>query len=122
MDPLSIASGTIGLVSRAIHLRDVLAPLQDQDSKFEVVTEIGIYTKILEEVGRIALSETSTLPESATMALQLCNLHLSKIEEEVKKSARASRTFKTLSVTKVLEPPLKRYRRSVKILRAIVME
>lgn len=123
-DPISIVSGALSVVDRAAQLSAWLSRLtsaQKEGRRFNTLNfEINIYTKILEEVSQIALSGTSKLPESATLSLQLCNVHLSELETRLKHVLKASRKYTTDQED--LETSLKDYRRSVKMLRAIVTE
>jgi predicted membrane protein len=125
-EPISIVSGALSVVDRAARLSIFLSGLtsaQKEGRGFDTLNfEINIYTKILKEVSQIALSGTSKLPESATMSLQLCNVHLSEIESKLEHILKASKLLKKMSEQKDLEASVKDYRRSVKMLRAIVME
>jgi hypothetical protein len=130
MDPLSVTAGTLAVVSTAQKVSNLLINLLKETKVSEqlstVQLEVEIYTKILEEVGQIALSGTSSLPESARLSLQLCERHLAKVNAEIHElfgSERGWRGKKPASgAENSLVETLKSYRRSVKILRDIVME
>ncbi|KAF1922502.1 uncharacterized protein M421DRAFT_426844 [Didymella exigua CBS 183.55] len=131
MDPLSITAATISILSTAQETFKHLKHLQEfQTSEFEQLTtvqlEVEIYNKILEEVGQIALSGTSSLPESARLSLRLCQRHLVKVMAEIDelyvlKSGRKSKKPASGAEANLVET-MKDYRRSVKILRDIVMD
>lgn len=128
-EPLSIASGTIALLLLAQEkfLRFKQVPSSQYEAYNTVQLEVEIYTKILEEVGQIALKGTSSLPESATLSLQLCQRHLHKLMSEIdvvfgsNPERKPKRLSSDAAGAKMVET-MRNYRRSVKILRDIVME
>lgn len=126
MEAISLVSGALSIVSRAAQLSISLSRLTSSQKESQGIdtlnVEIHVYTKILQEVSQIALSGTSKLPESATLSLQLCNIHLSEIEAKLKHVFTPPRLLKMVSYQKMIEASVKDYRRSVKTLRAIVME
>jgi hypothetical protein len=89
--------------------------------------ETQLYTQILDEVGTIALSETSSIPESASLCLQLCGRHLGQVEEwlarfhEKKKLGNDDR-LSIYDFRDGLIRTLTDFRRFVIVLRDIVME
>ncbi|KAH4014498.1 hypothetical protein HBI70_177610 [Parastagonospora nodorum] len=128
MDPLSVTAGTIAILSLAKRTFENLKELQtDRFGHLTTIRlEIEIYNKILEEVGQIALSGTSLLPESARLSLQLCHRHLTTVTAEIDKlyalkSGRKSNKPASSAEASLVETT-KNYRRSVKILRDIVMD
>ncbi|XPS92846.1 hypothetical protein M3J09_002223 [Ascochyta lentis] len=135
MDPLSITAGSINVARYASTILDLL---RGRDKEIEtskllstIQLEFQIYTRILEEVGQIALSGSSTIPENATLSLKLCHQQLSDLEAYVRKtffsdsaSTRMRLGSKKLGagVVDELVSGMKDYRRSVKVLRDIVTD
>jgi hypothetical protein len=137
MDPLSITAGTLSVVSHAFKILELLkAPGKDvglSESSAAVRLETEIYTKVLQEVGEIALSGPSTLPESAMLSLQFCQQQLTRLETHIKRAFDSNNDTSPVmkrrlglvvkeSAAQELVKGMKDYRRSVKILRDIVME
>jgi hypothetical protein len=128
MDPLSIAAGALAVLQSAEKTFKLLENIRISEKLTSVQLELEIYNKILEEVGQIALSGTSSLPESARLTLRLCQRHLDKVMTEMDDLYGSKPRWKSRipSSTDIFEATLvkamKNYRRSVKILRDIVME
>ncbi|KAF1845021.1 uncharacterized protein K460DRAFT_416352 [Cucurbitaria berberidis CBS 394.84] len=125
-EAVSLAAGTLTIVN---HARVVSTFLSDHDKSQNnlsaaVKLEIEIYSEILEEIGQIALSGTSRLPRSATLSLQLCELHLSNVERIIRRNVEKITLSTAIRWPEAgdLEKHLGSYRRSVKILRDIVMD
>jgi len=75
-EAVGIAAGVIGVVSHAAKVLDIFfrsGPSKRGASLGTIHLEIEIYTAILQEVGQIALSGTSTLPRSATCLYSFAN-------------------------------------------------
>jgi hypothetical protein len=130
MESLSVTAGTLAIVSTAqklsFELFNLLKETKVSEQLSTIQLEVEIYTKILEEVGQIALSGTSSLPESAKLSLRLCQRHLAKVDAEIQDLFGSERVLKGKKPASGAETGLvetmRNYRRSVKILRDIVME
>ncbi|KAF2786346.1 hypothetical protein K505DRAFT_343884 [Melanomma pulvis-pyrius CBS 109.77] len=130
MDPLSVTAGVLSIASLATKVsRSILESVTFEEKNYStaVKLELEIYTNILEEVGQIALSGLSELPESAKLSLQLCHLHLSSLADVAEKARPQARKKlfddgRKAGQMKSLQTGLKDYRRSVKILREIVTD
>lgn len=126
MEPLSITAGTIAVLQIAGRAFQYIRDLATSEELQTVRLEVEIYNRILEEVGQIALSSTTSLPESAQLSLQLCKRFVTEIvarieECYVTKDGRKSKKPKSGAEDRLIET-MKKYRRSVKILREVVME
>jgi hypothetical protein len=128
-EAIGIAAGVIGIVDHAARVSTFLSDLvvSKKGAIWRTVKlEIEIYTTILREVGQIALSGTSALPQSASLSLQLCELYLSKLQDKIPRvldsETNSARKIFAKHASDEMMSDLKDYRRSVKILRDVVME
>ncbi|KAH8710009.1 hypothetical protein GQ44DRAFT_731311 [Phaeosphaeriaceae sp. PMI808] len=128
MDPISAVAGVISIVAHAERVSKALSTSSKRShDETNIKLELEIYTTILEEVAHIALSGSNILPRSATLSLQLCEHHLSRLDSLIQDVFAKNESFKKTRVLTAnkfgeLEKVLKHYRRAVKILRDVVME
>ncbi|OAQ60276.1 type specific antigen domain-containing protein [Pochonia chlamydosporia 170] len=112
MDPLSLTAGVINIVDSSRRTLQALSSSSswqgERASLVQLETQICI--QILDEMGQIALSYTSSIPESASLCLRLCQRHLQVLDKHLTDLKKAPR--KLLPVTE-LEKTLKDFRRSV---------
>lgn len=121
-EPISVAAGIISLVERSKRLFSTTSNLSGLDKRDPAyVLEAEICSRILDEIGQVSLSAPSSLPESATLSLQLCQLHLQTLIQAFA-HAMSKPSIAQHNARQMQENALKKFRRSVKLLRDIVME
>jgi len=112
MDPLSLTSGIIGLVSSAQAVARTLFELKGVLKSTKAAEEVHVYTLLLSELSDLVL-KNAQVPPSASAAARLCQVRLIDLQNAV--SAKDPDAI-------IIRAELSTFQASIMLFRQMVME
>ena len=123
MDPVSTASGLLTVIGAVLQTQVRIYDLLKANKKYEplvktLVLEAEVYAAILQDLGpKFSFSDT---PKAVDSCLKLCSINNDNLETKIHNAATAKRL--TNDMVQELREAVDGFRRSVSLLRDIIME